>query len=44
MHSAERGETLVPQDKRIPMWLTIDLVVLAGAAVIIGIGMWIGPW
>jgi hypothetical protein len=34
----------MPQGKRIPMWLTIDLVVLAGSVVIIGIGMWIGPW
>jgi hypothetical protein len=31
-------------DKRIPTWLTIDLMVIAGSVVIIGIGMWIGPW
>ena len=29
--------------KRIPQWLTIDLLVIAVSLVIIGIGIWIAP-
>jgi len=31
-------------DKRIPTWLTIDLTVIVGSVVIIGLGLWLGPW
>jgi hypothetical protein len=31
-------------DKRIPNWLTIDVLFIAGSLVIIGIGVWVGPW
>ena len=30
--------------KRLPAWLTIDLLVLVVAPVMIGIGIWIAPW
>ena len=30
--------------KRIPTWLTIDLLVIVVSLVIIGIGIWIAPW
>jgi hypothetical protein len=30
--------------KRIPAWLTIDLLVIVVSLVIIGIGIWIAPW
>ena len=29
--------------KRIPQWLTIDLLVIAVSLAIIGIGIWIAP-
>jgi hypothetical protein len=29
--------------KRIPQWLTIDLVVIAVSLAIIGLGVWIAP-
>jgi hypothetical protein len=29
--------------KRLPQWLTIDLLVIAVSLVIIGIGIWIAP-
>ena len=29
--------------KRLPPWLTIDLLVIAVSLVIIGIGIWIAP-
>jgi hypothetical protein len=29
--------------KRIPQWLTIDLLVIAVSLVIIGLGVWIAP-
>ena len=30
--------------KRIPTWLTIDILVIVVSLVIIGIGIWIAPW
>jgi hypothetical protein len=30
--------------KRIPTWLTLDLLVIVVSLVIIGIGSWIAPW
>ena len=30
-------------EKRIPQWLTTDLLVIAVSLVIIGIGIWIAP-
>jgi hypothetical protein len=29
--------------KRVPQWLTIDLLVIAVSLVIIGLGVWIAP-
>ena len=31
-------------EKRIPTWLTIDVLVIIVSLAIIGIGMWIAPW
>jgi hypothetical protein len=31
-------------EKRIPTWLTIDVLVIVVSMVIIGIGIWIAPW
>ena len=33
---------MTPSAKRIPNWLTIDLLVIAASLAIIGIGIWIG--
>jgi hypothetical protein len=35
----------MPEDpaKLIPRWLTIDLLVIVGGLVLIGVGMWIVP-
>jgi hypothetical protein len=42
---AAEGHAMPQQsEKRIPTWLTIDLLVIVVSLVIIGIGMWIAPW
>ena len=34
----------MPRDKRIPNWLTIDVLFITASLVIIGIGVMVGPW
>jgi hypothetical protein len=31
-------------DKRIPQWLTIDVLIIVIGMMIIGLGMWLAPW
>ena len=44
MPGAEGHAMPQQRTKRIPTWLTIDLLVIVVSLVIIGIGMWIAPW
>ena len=44
MRAAEGPAMAQQPAKRIPTWLTIDLLVIVVSLVIIGIGIWIAPW